>query len=824
MSLFNILNPEPSRDEALDESHPDARKSSLSSSSSHTVPPSHSPEFQSPNAHNVAHSHGASPDFSTFSAHPPTSWDDFTNGAMNAPTTAFAGQRRMSSIELPHPPATARKMSSPTLDQYHVSSRSPEQQRRQSILPSADESLTLAPIKSHDSVSEAPQHTATPAAEEKHPNPVAVGHDSSQVVQAHTIDAQNTDAKTSVQLLADHREPAYTREEPTTSQIRRPSVSSQTAPERRTSVASLSLDAKAPIAGLKQEHSSHAHSPLRESSVPVPSTEMPTTSTIPRKRPPPKSAGKKGTASTVKKEPASKKRKTESGAVAAKRAGTPSSSQKVKGNLAATKRLASTSATSANSSPAPHSVRTVSPRSSPSVEVDADAESQDEEDDEDQGSPDPDADRYCLCKRPDTGTFMIGCDGECNDWFHGKCVGIAEKDKGLIDKYICPSCEKQGELFTTWKRMCRRVGCRMPAKGAGDTTKKGKTMEKSKYCSDECGVRYFQELVSKTRGAPDASSYTAKPKKHRGSVSGSEATKALDEDLGPRGGILSASELKTLISSAPGVDEFRRLGDGVLSPPLTPSPKATRDSPDAHKPGLILTEAEHERVNDIAKKKDITRTRHGLLRDRQKFVPMVKQAATDLAEQKKMKPKDMCGYDSRIAWTEEQFETWRSSAEGAAALKKGELNRAAVVDAEGDTSMTNGVGAGDGLETCIKRKCARHHEWAKLALDDLRMEVTENSEAMRVLEREEIEIKERAGLRAREMSARGAGGSVELHGVAKATTVPEPAVTAEEHKDEVVADASAPTAEEQEPENQEQHQTLATPAVEVAAATGDALP
>ena len=47
---------------------------------------------------------------------------------------------------------------------------------------------------------------------------------------------------------------------------------------------------------------------------------------------------------------------------------------------------------------------------------------------------------YCICRKPDNGTFMIGCDGTCDDWFHGKCVGVEEKNKILIDKYLCPNC------------------------------------------------------------------------------------------------------------------------------------------------------------------------------------------------------------------------------------------------------------------------------------------------------------------------------------------------------------------------------------------------
>ena len=44
---------------------------------------------------------------------------------------------------------------------------------------------------------------------------------------------------------------------------------------------------------------------------------------------------------------------------------------------------------------------------------------------------------FCICRRPDNHTWMIGCDGECEDWFHGKCVNIDPRDADLIDKYTC---------------------------------------------------------------------------------------------------------------------------------------------------------------------------------------------------------------------------------------------------------------------------------------------------------------------------------------------------------------------------------------------------
>ena len=39
--------------------------------------------------------------------------------------------------------------------------------------------------------------------------------------------------------------------------------------------------------------------------------------------------------------------------------------------------------------------------------------------------------------------FYIGCD-QCQDWFHGACVGVSQSVADKMDTYICPNCEKQG--------------------------------------------------------------------------------------------------------------------------------------------------------------------------------------------------------------------------------------------------------------------------------------------------------------------------------------------------------------------------------------------
>jgi nucleosome-remodeling factor subunit BPTF len=41
--------------------------------------------------------------------------------------------------------------------------------------------------------------------------------------------------------------------------------------------------------------------------------------------------------------------------------------------------------------------------------------------------------------------FYICCD-KCQDWFHGKCVGILQSEAEDIDEYICPNCQKNNSV------------------------------------------------------------------------------------------------------------------------------------------------------------------------------------------------------------------------------------------------------------------------------------------------------------------------------------------------------------------------------------------
>lgn len=53
---------------------------------------------------------------------------------------------------------------------------------------------------------------------------------------------------------------------------------------------------------------------------------------------------------------------------------------------------------------------------------------------------------YCLCRQPyDDSQFYICCD-RCQDWFHGRCVGVLQSEADQIDEYICPNCQEDSQI------------------------------------------------------------------------------------------------------------------------------------------------------------------------------------------------------------------------------------------------------------------------------------------------------------------------------------------------------------------------------------------
>ncbi|XP_041856528.1 nucleosome-remodeling factor subunit BPTF isoform X7 [Melanotaenia boesemani] len=55
---------------------------------------------------------------------------------------------------------------------------------------------------------------------------------------------------------------------------------------------------------------------------------------------------------------------------------------------------------------------------------------------------------YCICRTPyDESQFYIGCD-RCQNWYHGRCVGILQSEANHIDVYVCPQCQSTEDAMT----------------------------------------------------------------------------------------------------------------------------------------------------------------------------------------------------------------------------------------------------------------------------------------------------------------------------------------------------------------------------------------
>lgn len=149
---------------------------------------------------------------------------------------------------------------------------------------------------------------------------------------------------------------------------------------------------------------------------PAPSEE-PSVMAPKRKGPPAKkrAAPKKGTA--VK--PPAKKRKVDgdnsNGLPSGPRISTPATNRA--SNTPGPKGQKGTSATPTRSSSVMNGVE--------------DGENEEEEEDEDDNV------LYCICRKPDDHSVMIGCDGPCGDWFHTRCVDMNSEKVDLIFKWYC---------------------------------------------------------------------------------------------------------------------------------------------------------------------------------------------------------------------------------------------------------------------------------------------------------------------------------------------------------------------------------------------------
>ncbi|KAL0257000.1 COMPASS (complex proteins associated with Set1p) component [Diplodia seriata] len=704
------------------------------------------------------------------------------NGEQEVQSEIHPEARRTSSygsVAVPVEPLSldaAPEQHSPSLEQYHHRSKSPEEQRRQSLISMSSNPHVLPPIHTLETLPERRQSTQSQQLQGTPP----YGRDASQIISTPEVDSVSAgDGLASATTQS--REPDYVREEPTTAQIRGPSPSSfpadipvfqapshsptpqvklepsatsreptpaQAALKTEQGGGTLEVETLRAVASARNEHGLRGVS--REASTATPSTAptMDPTTAGPtgskKRRLVDSKVRKKGGSGGTK--PGSKKRKVEDDQ------GRPSPTPSAKAAKTKGSKKSATGTPVAGSSPAPQS--SPPPHQTP-----------DEDDDEESGSDDG---IYCICRKGDNHTWMIACDGSCQDWYHGKCVNVKESDGDLIEKYFCPRCAEAGEGYTTWKRMCRRDGCRRPARRD----------EQSKYCSDECGRLFFHSLAANLRSQVGTSSTSQKPRRERrktnhtdGIVDGEDTEE--DGASGPRGGTVSARDLKALTLSARDVNHFKDLGNSMLSPPATASPSSPTFAQEAP-----LSGPDAARVAEIEKEiQDLTK-RLKLLKDRERLVSMVRDQVNAVAEREGVKPKDICGYDSRLNWSEGEFALWRATPKGKACFRQGTLDAEPEDQDKEDVEMrdapedgaplVNGTGVknGTGVEdtkknqelisellapsdVCLKKRCQRHTQWVKIAQYDVSFESSVAKNTLQDLMADEREIRHRAlvGLR-----------------------------------------------------------------------------
>lgn len=219
---------------------------------------------------------------------------------------------------------------------------------------------------------------------------------------------------------------------------------------------------------------------------------------------------------------------------------------------------------------------------------------------------------FCICRGPDNGRWMIGCDG-CEDWFHGECVNIKESDGDQVDKYFCPTCHGDGKGTTSWKRVCRLPGCRRPAKTDANPP--------SKYCSVEHGKQYFTLLKVRAQ---------------------TQAEKAVP----PRQ--LAAILQKLAVSQSTNTaQDFKALGERIPTPPLVPRLKKNPalDTDGRFEPELLALEKASQRLK-------LAQARKVLVDKKLHFVKLATARAKTVVQEN---GKPACGYDKRLSLDDPSF-------------------------------------------------------------------------------------------------------------------------------------------------------------------------
>lgn len=302
---------------------------------------------------------------------------------------------------------------------------------------------------------------------------------------------------------------------------------------------------------------------------------------------------------------------------------------------------------------------------------------------------------FCVCRRPDHGgELMIGCDG-CEEWFHFTCMKMNQENQLLIDKFFCKFCQWQGKGYTRYMRICRLPSCMNPIR----------LEQKSKYCSDECGLKYMSKYLEELES-------------------------------------LSKSGIKFAITYCKTRDELAELG--AKFPELPEVANKNLDSfPEEIKQQLRCIE---DKTKDIKKELEHCSFQQKYLTLRKELLKKVNEALKDASEKageeeedeapkKKKKLKkaakfDLCGFDASL-YEKQLLEFYQSAVEDSAkTIEEGVQDLTKLYNAPQDSESAN--------HTCLqdRRKCLRHNGWWNLISDGLWKRLIELEDALVKLENE----------------------------------------------------------------------------------------
>ncbi|ODQ64301.1 hypothetical protein NADFUDRAFT_52629 [Nadsonia fulvescens var. elongata DSM 6958] len=213
---------------------------------------------------------------------------------------------------------------------------------------------------------------------------------------------------------------------------------------------------------------------------------------------------------------------------------------------------------------------------------------------------------FCLCRKPDDGTVMIGCD-HCDEWFHAACINFSNQMSRLVVSFSCPSCTAAGRGETKWKRHCRLPGC------------KELVTKPAKFCSREHGIKFYKDIFS-----------------------GSNRRLAVTQ-----------GEIKALVNAVKSAEEFKSLGNA--------RPEDT-DHPEEDK--KLISEYKLQADQARAAMESWKRREAYIVLTKEQTKRLGELAAQDSG----VKKKDICGYDYRLSQTSTEWSEWENSDQGKAIL------------------------------------------------------------------------------------------------------------------------------------------------------------